>query len=192
MRSIAEMRRVIDEFDARVLIGEIYLPLQRLVAYYGNDLAGAHMPFNFALLSTLWSARSIEKIIARLRAGVAAGRMAELGARQSRPAAGREPRRAGAGARRRDAAADAARNADALLRRRDRHAPGRDRARSGARSLREERARYRRRPRRLPHADAMGCDAPMPAFRRRRHGCRWRTITPARTWSISMPTRARS
>jgi len=32
------MRRVIDEFDARVLIGEIYLPLERLVAYYGRDL----------------------------------------------------------------------------------------------------------------------------------------------------------
>jgi alpha-glucosidase len=61
---IAEMRRVIDEFESRVLIGEIYLPLHRLVAYYGNDLAGAQMPFNFALLSTLWSARSIEKIVA--------------------------------------------------------------------------------------------------------------------------------
>ncbi len=61
---IAEMRRVTDEFGSRVLIGEIYLPLHRLVAYYGNDLAGAQMPFNFALLSTLWSARSIEKIIA--------------------------------------------------------------------------------------------------------------------------------
>jgi alpha-glucosidase len=61
---VAEMRRVTDEFDSRVLIGEIYLPIQRLVAYYGNDLQGAQMPFNFALLSTLWSARSIEKIIA--------------------------------------------------------------------------------------------------------------------------------
>jgi alpha-glucosidase len=61
---VAEMRRVTDEFDARVLIGEVYLPLHRLVAYYGNDLAGAQMPFNFALLSTLWSARVIEKIIA--------------------------------------------------------------------------------------------------------------------------------
>jgi alpha-glucosidase len=61
---IAEMRCVTDEFEDRVLIGEIYLPLHRLVAYYGNDLAGAQMPFNFALLSTLWSARSIEKIIA--------------------------------------------------------------------------------------------------------------------------------
>jgi alpha-glucosidase len=61
---VAEMRRVVDEFDARVLIGEIYLPLHRLVAYYGNNLAGAQMPFNFALLETLWSARSIERIIA--------------------------------------------------------------------------------------------------------------------------------
>ncbi|MCA1377849.1 MULTISPECIES: alpha-amylase family glycosyl hydrolase [unclassified Bradyrhizobium] len=60
---IAEMRRVTDSYGARVLIGEIYLPLHRLVAYYGNDLTGAQMPFNFALLSTFWSARSIEKII---------------------------------------------------------------------------------------------------------------------------------
>jgi alpha-glucosidase len=70
---IAEMRRVIDEFDHRVLIGEIYLPLHRLVAYYGNDLAGAQMPFNFALLSTLWGARSIEKIIADYEAVLPTG-----------------------------------------------------------------------------------------------------------------------
>src|ERR1700730_7758191 len=60
---IAEMRRVIDEFDARVLIGEIYLPFERLVAYYGKDLSGAHLPFNFALLSAPWNARAIERII---------------------------------------------------------------------------------------------------------------------------------
>jgi alpha-glucosidase len=70
---IAEMRRVIDEFGDRVLIGEIYLPLHRLVAYYGNDLGGAHLPFNFALLSTLWSARSIEKIIADYEAALPPG-----------------------------------------------------------------------------------------------------------------------
>jgi alpha-glucosidase len=60
---IAEMRRVVEEFDSRVLIGEIYLPLERLVAYYGRDLSGAHLPFNFALLSAPWNARAIEKII---------------------------------------------------------------------------------------------------------------------------------
>ena len=60
---IAEMRRVMDEFDSRVLIGEIYLPPERLVAYYGKNLGGAQFPFNFALLSAPWNARSIEKII---------------------------------------------------------------------------------------------------------------------------------
>jgi alpha-glucosidase len=69
---VAEMRRVTDEFESRVLIGEIYLPLHRLVAYYGNDLGGAHMPFNFALLSTLWSARSIERIIGEYEAALPA------------------------------------------------------------------------------------------------------------------------
>ena len=58
-----EMRRVVDEFPDRVLIGEIYLPLQRLVAYYGTDLSGANLPFNFALLSAPWQARAIAKLI---------------------------------------------------------------------------------------------------------------------------------
>ena len=70
---IAEMRRVTDEFESRVLIGEVYLPVQRLVAYYGNDLAGAQMPFNFALISTLWSARSIERIVADYEGALPAG-----------------------------------------------------------------------------------------------------------------------
>jgi alpha-glucosidase len=70
---IAEMRRVMDEFDSRVLIGEIYLPPERLVAYYGKDLGGAHLPFNFALLSAPWNARSIEKIIHDYEAALPAG-----------------------------------------------------------------------------------------------------------------------
>src|SRR4051795_1998625 len=70
---IAEMRGVIDEFDDRVLIGEIYLPVERLVAYYGKDLAGAHLPFNFALLSAPWNARAIEKIIAEYESALPPG-----------------------------------------------------------------------------------------------------------------------
>jgi alpha-glucosidase len=60
---VAEMRSVVDEFEGRVLIGEIYLPLDRLVAYYGRDLSGAHLPFNFALLSAPWHARQLAKLI---------------------------------------------------------------------------------------------------------------------------------
>src|SRR5713101_8763842 len=70
---IAEMRRVIDEFDARVLIGEIYLPVERLVTYYGKNLAGAHLPFNFALLSAPWNARAIEKLLADYEAALPDG-----------------------------------------------------------------------------------------------------------------------
>ena len=60
---VAEMRGVVDEFGERVLIGEIYLPLERLVAYYGRDLKGCHLPFNFSLLRTPWHAREIAKLI---------------------------------------------------------------------------------------------------------------------------------
>jgi alpha-glucosidase len=49
---IAEMRGVANEFIDRVLIGEIYLPVERLVAYYGRDLNGLHLPFNFSLLNS--------------------------------------------------------------------------------------------------------------------------------------------
>ena len=53
---IAGMRLVLEEFDDRVLIGEIYLPVERLVTYYGKNLMGAHLPFNFQLLNTDWTA----------------------------------------------------------------------------------------------------------------------------------------
>jgi alpha-glucosidase len=70
---IAEMRRVADEFSDRVLIGEIYLPIERLVAYYGRDLAGVHLPFNFSLLSTSWHASSIARLIAEYEAALPTG-----------------------------------------------------------------------------------------------------------------------
>jgi alpha-glucosidase len=60
---VAEMRRVLDAYPERVLIGEIYLPLERLVAYYGQDLSGAHLPFNFQLIQAAWNAREIASLI---------------------------------------------------------------------------------------------------------------------------------
>lgn len=36
--AIEEMRRVVDAFGDRLLIGEIYLLLEKLVIYYGRDL----------------------------------------------------------------------------------------------------------------------------------------------------------
>lgn len=60
---VAELLQVVEEFDNRVLIGEIYLPPDRLVAYYGKNLAGAHLPFNFALISTPWNAQAVAQLI---------------------------------------------------------------------------------------------------------------------------------
>jgi len=65
---IARMRRLFDEYQERVLIGEIYLPVERLVQYYGRDMSGAHLPFNFQLLLAPWDARHIEQLIAEYEA----------------------------------------------------------------------------------------------------------------------------
>ncbi|MCX2741632.1 alpha-amylase family glycosyl hydrolase [Pontibacter anaerobius] len=56
---VAKMRKVTDAYDERVLIGEIYLPVHRLVTYYGQDNNGTHLPFNFMLITMDWNARTI-------------------------------------------------------------------------------------------------------------------------------------
>ncbi len=70
---IAGLRRVVDEFPDRLLIGEVYLPVEDLVAYYGRDLSGAHLPFNFSLLETEWHARQIAHLIDRYETALPAG-----------------------------------------------------------------------------------------------------------------------
>lgn len=70
---IKGLRDVIDEFDQRLLIGEIYLPLEKLVTYYGTNLEGVHLPFNFTLLETKWSASEISKLVAQYEALLPAG-----------------------------------------------------------------------------------------------------------------------
>jgi alpha-glucosidase len=57
------IRKVIDEYDERLLIGEIYLPIEKLVTYYGQDNDEAHLPFNFQLVTLPWNARKIETAI---------------------------------------------------------------------------------------------------------------------------------
>jgi len=71
--AIAGMRRVVDEFPDRVLLGEIYLPIERLVAYYGRNLDGVHFPFNFALLTAHWDAITIAKLVEEYEAALPTG-----------------------------------------------------------------------------------------------------------------------
>ena len=67
---IARMRRLVNQYQDRVLIGEIYLPVERLVQYYGADLGGVHIPFNFQLLLAKWQARDIARIIGEYEAAL--------------------------------------------------------------------------------------------------------------------------
>ena len=56
---LRELRDVADEFPERVLVGEVYMEPRRLVRYYGTEGRGAHLPFNFALVTLPWDARTI-------------------------------------------------------------------------------------------------------------------------------------
>jgi alpha-glucosidase len=69
-----EMRRVLEEFPGeRLLIGEIYLPVERLVAYYGPDLTEIHLPFNFNLMWAKWRPATIVQLIEQYEAVLPAG-----------------------------------------------------------------------------------------------------------------------
>ena len=56
---IAGIRAVVDEFPDRMLVGELYLPLERLMVYYGAAGAGLQLPFNFQLIRRPWEARTL-------------------------------------------------------------------------------------------------------------------------------------
>ncbi|MEM1055814.1 MAG: alpha-amylase family glycosyl hydrolase [Bacteroidota bacterium] len=66
-QAFAGIREVVDTFDetVRVTIGEIHeYDLAKWAAYYGQpgpdgSLQGLHMPFNFALLNTPWTAKAV-------------------------------------------------------------------------------------------------------------------------------------
>jgi alpha-glucosidase len=63
---INRMRDVLNEFDERMMVGEIYLPTERLVTYYGSsEGAGVHLPFNFQLIELPWNASVVREAIDR-------------------------------------------------------------------------------------------------------------------------------
>jgi glycosidase len=74
----ADMRAIADNYGAkgrgeRLLIGEIYLPLDRLLRYYGQERAEVHLPFNFQLVDASWEARSLATLIANYEAALPPG-----------------------------------------------------------------------------------------------------------------------
>ncbi|PZS31870.1 MAG: alpha-amylase [Pseudonocardiales bacterium] len=79
---VALIRAVIDNHPAprgaaapgdRVLIGELYLPIERLMRYYGPAGAGLHLPSNMHLIDTPWQAERVGALIDAYEAALPAG-----------------------------------------------------------------------------------------------------------------------
>ena len=65
---IREFRRVLDQYEDRCAIGELFYELPRWVRYYGENGNGLHLPFNFRLLHTPWQADAIRQSVDELEA----------------------------------------------------------------------------------------------------------------------------
>jgi alpha-glucosidase len=74
---IAAMRAVVrehgDPHEERLLIGELYLPIDRLVHYYGRNGEGLQMPSNMHLIACDWRPAAIAALIDRYEAALPAG-----------------------------------------------------------------------------------------------------------------------
>jgi alpha-glucosidase len=71
--TIREMRQVADEYDERVLIGELYLPLPQLVKYYGENLDEFHIAYNFQLITLPWDPALIREAVREYEAALPPG-----------------------------------------------------------------------------------------------------------------------
>jgi alpha-glucosidase len=60
---VHQFRTVSEEYAERLLIGELWLPIDRLVTYYGREGRGLHLPFNFHLILTPWQAPAIAALV---------------------------------------------------------------------------------------------------------------------------------
>jgi len=60
----ADFRALADDYGGRVLVGEIFLPNERLVKWYGTpERPGVHLPFNFQLIENPWDAGVLARAI---------------------------------------------------------------------------------------------------------------------------------
>ena len=60
---IAKFRKVLDEYGNRLMLGELYLPFNKSVTYYGKQNDGAHLPGNFQLMFLPWTPSQIGSAI---------------------------------------------------------------------------------------------------------------------------------
>lgn len=73
-RIAQSFRQLADGYGDRLLVGEICLPLDQLVTYYGSpDAPGVHLPFNFQLIEAPWNAEELARIIGEYEAALPPG-----------------------------------------------------------------------------------------------------------------------
>ncbi len=67
---IREIRAVLDEFDDRCGIGELWGPIERWVRYYGQNGDELQLPFNFRLMHLPWSAQAMRASVNEMEAAL--------------------------------------------------------------------------------------------------------------------------
>ncbi len=66
-----EMRILTESYSQRVLIGELSLPIERLMPYYGEQLDEIHLPFNFHFVDMpIWEASTVRQAVERYEAAL--------------------------------------------------------------------------------------------------------------------------
>ncbi len=75
LEMVAGMRRILDEHRGAegLLLGEMYLPVERLAHYYGKSGDGLHLPSNMHLISVPYRAADIAQLITSYEAALPAG-----------------------------------------------------------------------------------------------------------------------
>lgn len=67
---IRRIRGVLDAFDERVGIGELWADMDRWVKYYGEHGEGLHLPFNFRLTYQPWQAHAMRASVDEMEAAL--------------------------------------------------------------------------------------------------------------------------
>lgn len=69
---IRQMRKLVDAYGDKVLIGEVFVFEESIMAYYGNG-DECHYPFNFWLIYQAWSAPLVRQAVNRFEAALPEG-----------------------------------------------------------------------------------------------------------------------
>ena len=67
------LRQLVDGYGERVIIGEVFADFEVLASYYGRQQDGLHLPFNFHLIWTPFTAPAIRQLVEAYEAALPAG-----------------------------------------------------------------------------------------------------------------------